>query len=139
LHADLIPATRDALATLSARHGIATVIENVQGAAIRRDVTLCGETFGLRVIRHRYFECSFPIDAPTHVPHRGRVAGMRHGVWYEGPYFAVYGDGGGKGSIAQWRDAMGIDWMSERRELAESIPPSYTEYVGRYAMKAIAR
>lgn len=108
------------------------VIENVQGSELRRDMTLCGEMFGLNVLRHRYFEFHgwMPDAQPAHVPHRGRVAGYRHGAWYDGPYFAVYGDGGGKGSVDQWRDAMGIDWTRDRKNLAEAIPPAYTEFIG---------
>lgn len=98
---------------------------------MRRDITLCGEYFGLRVIRHRYFEINNAlVMQPEHKPRRGRVAGCRHGEWFEGPYFAVYGNGGGKGSLEQWKEAMGIDWMTTKLELAESIPPAYTEYIG---------
>lgn len=125
-HVDLIPRTRELLAEL----GLPTVIENVQGAKVRRDLTLCGEMFGLGVIRHRYFECSFPVQQPAHKPHRGRVRGWRHGVYHDGPYLAVYGDGGGKGSIAEWQEAMGVPWMTERKEIAESIPPAFTELIG---------
>ncbi len=57
--------------------------------------------------------------------------GMRHGQWFTGPYFAVYGQGGGKGTVAQWQQAMGIDWTDVRRELAEAIPPAYTQWIGR--------
>jgi DNA (cytosine-5)-methyltransferase 1 len=32
--------------------------------------------------------------------------------------------------------AMGINWMN-RAELAEAIPPAYTEYIGRQLMAAI--
>lgn len=107
------------------------VIENVQGAPIRRDMTLCGEMFGLRVLRHRYFELGgWTGSAPAHKPHRGRVAGWRHGQYYDGPYFAVYGNGGGKGTVAQWQEAMGIDWTDDRHELAEAIPPRFTRHVG---------
>ncbi|GAA2246343.1 hypothetical protein GCM10010430_30470 [Kitasatospora cystarginea] len=110
--------------------GVPFVLENVQGSPLRRDLTLCGEMFGLRVIRHRYFEVhGFTANAPSHQPHRGRVAGMRHGQWFEGPYFAVYGEGGGKGTVSQWQDAMGIHWTDVRREIAEAIPPAYTTYV----------
>ena len=125
-HADLIPQTRELLEAL----GLPTVIENVQGAKVRRDLTLCGEMFGLGVIRHRYFECSFPVVQPRHMPHRGRVRGWRHGQFFDGPYVAVYGDGGGKGSVAEWQAAMGIDWTVVRSEIAEAIPPAYTEHVG---------
>lgn len=127
LHTNLIPATRELLKLT----GLPFVIENVQGAQVRRDLTLCGEMFGLGVIRHRYFEVEgLDVTPPEHLPHRGRVAGMRHGQWFTGPYFAVYGEGGGKGTVAQWREAMGIDWTWDRRSIAEAIPPAYTEYVG---------
>lgn len=107
------------------------VIENVLGAPIRNDLMLCGEMFGLAVIRHRYFEIDgWEATQPDHPPHRGRVAGFRHGEWFTGPYWAVYGRGGGKGCIADWQRAMGIDWTGNRRELAEAIPPAYTRYVG---------
>ena len=124
---NLIPQTREALAALN----LPTVIENVQGADTRRDLTLCGEMFGLGVIRHRYFELSgFLAPQPKHRKHRGRVAGYRHGQWYEGPYVAVYGDGGGKGTVPEWQTAMGIDWTDDRKSIAEAIPPAYTLFVG---------
>jgi len=111
--------------------GLPYVIENVQGAPVRRDLTLCGEMFGLGVIRHRYFELGgWSAPQPEHVPHRGRVRGWRHGVYYDGPYVAVYGNGGGKGSVEEWQQAMGIDWTSDRIELAEAIPPAMTQYIG---------
>lgn len=124
---NLIPATR----ALLALHNVPTVIENVQGSDLRRDLTLCGEMFGLGVIRHRYFEVSGFTALPTpHKPHRGRVAGWRHGEWFDGPYFAVYGDGGGKGTIAQWQDAMDMHWTNNRKSIAEAIPPAYTRFIG---------
>jgi DNA (cytosine-5)-methyltransferase 1 len=111
------------------RSGVPYVIENPDA---RPDVVLCGEMFGLKVIRHRRFELGgWTAPPPTHKPHRGRVAGMRHGLWFEGPYFAVYGNGGGKGTVAQWQDAMDIHWTSVRKSIAEAIPPAYTEWIGR--------
>lgn len=133
-YVQLIPETRELLAQWQARpwgDGLATVIENVQGSDVRRDLTLCGEMFGLDVIRHRYFEVyGFDVTAPTHKPHRGRVRGWRHGTYYDGPYVAVYGDGGGKGSVAEWQAAMGIDWTDDRKAIAEAIPPAYAEHIG---------
>lgn len=129
---NLIPATR---ALLNLFEG-PNVIENVQGSDLRRDMTLCGEMFGLAVIRHRYFELSgFPHLTTAHKPHRGRVAGYRHGEWFDGPYFAVYGEGGGKGSVTQWQEAMGIDWTSNRKSIAEAIPPAYTRFIGGQIMQ----
>lgn len=128
----LVAATREALAAT----GRPSVIENVVSAPLRKDLVLCGEMFGLAVLRHRIFELgSWTTEQPRHLPHRGRVAGFRHGQWYEGPYFAVYGDGGGKGTVAQWQMAMGMDWTDVRREIAEAIPPAYTEYVGKALMR----
>jgi len=127
VYPQLIPATRAALDAT----GLPYVIENVQGSALRRDLTLCGEMFGLSVIRHRYFELGgWTAVAPVHKAHRGRVAGMRHGEWFTGPYFAVYGEGGGKGTVAQWQQAMEIDWTDDRHEIAEAIPPAYAEFIG---------
>lgn len=107
------------------------VIENVQGSEVRPDITLCGETFGLGVLRHRVFEMGgWVATQPAHAPHRGRVRGWRHGQYYDGPYLAVYGNGGGKGTVDEWRDAMGIDWTSNRKSISEAIPPAYTEHLG---------
>ncbi|MFF2627847.1 DNA methylase [Kitasatospora griseola] len=130
---DLVSPLRD---TLTAA-GVPFVLENVQGSPLRRDLTLCGEMFDLGVIRHRYFELhGFTVAAPAHRPHRGRVAGMRHGKWYDGPYFAAYGEGGGKGTVPQWQNAMGIHWTSIRREIAEAIPPAYTAHIARAFLDA---
>lgn len=126
----LIPRTRELLA----QTGLPTIIENVQGAEIRRDLTLCGEMFGLGVIRHRYFECSFPVEQPEHIKHRGRVRGWRHGEYFDGPYVAVYGKGGGKASVPEAQQAMEIDWTDNLVSINEAIPPAYTEYIGKQLM-----
>jgi hypothetical protein len=126
-HPDLIPQTRELLA----RFRGPTFIENVQGSELRKNLILCGEMFGLNVIRHRYFEINGVLVLQAdHNPHRGRVAGFRHGARHEGPYVAAYGHGGGKGTVQQWKDGLGIQWMRTKKELAESIPPAYTKYIG---------
>ena len=131
---NLIPDTRAAFALL----GVPTVIENVQGSDLRRDYTLCGEMFGLGVLRHRYFEVSGFEPAPIpHKAHRGRVSGWRHGEWFDGPYVAVYGEGGGKGTVAQWQTAMGMHWTNNRKSIAEAIPPAYTRFIGEHLMNAV--
>lgn len=104
--------------------GRAHVIENVMAAPMRRDLYLCGEMFGLRVIRHRQFECSFPIIQPAHLPHRG-TANRKQGDG--GYYLRVYGH---ETSKPLWGAAMGIDWM-RTPELAQAIPPAYSEYIAR--------
>ncbi|MET7563776.1 DNA methylase [Streptomyces sp. NPDC005479] len=129
-YVDLIPQMRE----LCQWYGVPWVIENVSGADIRKDLTLCGEMFGLDVIRHRHFEIHWwggePIQL-AHIKHRGPVRGWRHGVYRDGPYIAAYGKGGGKGTVAEMQAAMDITWTDVHEELTEAIPPAYTEYIGR--------
>jgi hypothetical protein len=128
-HVDLVAATR----ALLEETGLPYVIEQPNGRAkSRKDLTLCGEMFGLGVIRHRNFELAgWTTARPAHVPHRGRVRGWRHGRFYDGPYVAAYGNGGGKPSISELQAAMGITWTDVREELTEAIPPAFTEWIGR--------
>lgn len=133
---NLLEPTRAALETT----GRPYAIEQPPGRASRRmrvDLKLCGEMFDLAVIRHRNFEAGggLTLDQPAHRPHRGLTIGYRHGrlvTEQEGRYFQVYGNGG-KGTVQQWQQAMGIHWTADRRELAEAIPPAYTHLIGRQA------
>lgn len=116
--------------------GVPYVIETTSIPKEDVSAVLCGEMFGLRVIRHRKFEFGgWKTEKPKLPRHRGLTFGMRHGklVTEEngGYYYAVYGDGGYKGTVGQWQDAMGIHWTSNRKSIAEAIPPAYTEWVGR--------
>ncbi|WP_367131399.1 MULTISPECIES: DNA methylase [Streptomyces] len=128
-HVDLVAPTRELLDVT----GLPWVIEQPNGRAkIRKDLTLCGEMFGLGVIRHRNFELGrWTTAQPAHVAHRGRVRGYRHGRLYDGPYVAAYGSGGGKPSVRELQEAMGVTWTDVREELTEAIPPAYTEWIGR--------
>jgi DNA (cytosine-5)-methyltransferase 1 len=130
-HLDLITPTRPLLVAT----GLPWVIENVPGAPLLDPIQLCGSAFGLiargdrQLIRHRWFECSFGW-AETVPPcrHEGRavmVAG--HGKdGYRGSGLAAY----------EAREAMGIDWMN-RDEMAEAVPPAYTEWIGKQLMAAL--
>lgn len=121
--------TRDLLYPL----GIPAVIENTYA---RPDWVLCGEMFGLGVLRHRRIELvNWSAPAPEHKKHRGRVRGWRHGQYFDGPYIAAYGKGGGKGSVQEMQEAMGIDWTDVHEELTEAIPPAYTEFIGHQLME----
>lgn len=127
-HVDLVDATRRGLVA----SGRPWVIENVVGSPLLDPTRLCGLMFDLKVFRHRLFESNIELDEPGHPTHKGhRVAGWRHGVKHDGDMFAVYGSGGGKGTVQEWQDAMGIYHTGSRRELAEAIPPAYTEFIGR--------
>lgn len=128
-YVDLIPATRMALRAA----GGPAVMENVVGARVRKDLMLCGEMFGLRVLRHRWFELTgVTVAQPSHPPHRGRVSGWRHRTQVVGgSYVQVHGrGGGGKATRAVVKAAMGIDWTDDTAALYQAIPPSFTAYIG---------
>lgn len=121
-HVDLLTPTRARL--LTEAPGVPYIIENVPGAPMRADFVLCGSMFGLRsehgrLIRHRWFEVNWP-----HLP---MVSACNH----SGPTVSVFGHGGHVyHGVSDWREVMGIDWMT-RDDLAQAIPPAYTEFVGR--------
>lgn len=126
----LIEPTRSALVAL----GIPYVIENVEDAPLVAPLMLCGSMFGLRVRRHRLFESPvFLFSQECAHRRQGRPVGvLSWGSWgHEIP-------SGGRlaASLADAQDAMGIDWM-RRAELAEAIPPAYTEYIGRQLLAHI--
>jgi hypothetical protein len=127
-HTDLVATTRDLLDAT----GLPYVIEQPNGKArIRKDLTLCGEMFGLGVLRHRNFELGrWATAQPVHPRHRGYVRGHRHGVRRDGPYVAAYGKGGGKATVREMQHAMGITWTDVREELTEAVPPAYTRWIG---------
>lgn len=129
-YTDLIEPTRVLLKQI----GLPFIIENVQGAPVRADLRLCGEQFGLRVIRHRLFELEgFTVPPVAHIKHRGTVMDWRHGKLREGGYYyPIYGTGGSRGTLAEWKIAMECDWMKTKREVSESIPRKYTEYIGKH-------
>lgn len=133
-HPRLIPQTR----TMLQQIGLPYIIENVAGAAIRHDVKLCGEMFGLGVIMHRYFELGgWTTNQPPHPRHRGRVRGWRQGLYFDGPYVAAYGNGGGKATVEEMRQAKRIDWSTNHLGLREALPPAYTEWLGERLLKTI--
>lgn len=126
-HPDLLTPTRELLNAT----GLPWVIENVPGAPMRKDLVLCGSMFSLEhrgfgVRRHRWFEFSDSTLAPLVSP-----------CWHRLPPAYIYGHGAdnkhreryGKTSVGDWSQLMQIDWMT-RDELAQAIPPAYTELIG---------
>jgi DNA (cytosine-5)-methyltransferase 1 len=126
VYPDYIPKVRTRLAASDLPY----VIENVPLAPLRNDLTLCGTMFGLRVIRHRWFESNVTLNAP---PHQCAPRGCTK----RKEYVTVAGHGGyGSNALAEWCEAMRIGWMN-KTELAEAIPPAYAEYIGRQIIETI--
>jgi DNA (cytosine-5)-methyltransferase 1 len=108
----------------------AWVLENVVGAPLPAAFELCGASFGLGASgldlnRHRRFQSNVFMLAPPCQHRPGHTIG-------------VYGNGtnrwhreklGRNLTVAEQREAMGIDWMT-RTELTQAIPPAYTQWIG---------
>jgi DNA (cytosine-5)-methyltransferase 1 len=125
---DLIGPTRELLRLT----GLPWVMENVVGSPLRPDLVLCGQMFGLELYRHRLFEADVFLWQPDHPVHL--LPASRAGHWTPGTVMSVSGH---VAPIAKAREVMGIDWMT-RAELAESIPPAYTEHIGRQLLERLA-
>jgi DNA (cytosine-5)-methyltransferase 1 len=117
------------------------VIENVEGARgeLINPILLCGTMFkleteaGNQLRRHRYFECSFCYLWTPPCQHNSASA---IGVYGGGQNparrkrrYKAEGENTDFGIVAR-SFVMGVDWMTGK-ELNESIPPAYTEFMGR--------
>jgi DNA (cytosine-5)-methyltransferase 1 len=130
-HPNHVPATRQRLQA----SGVPFAIENVLGAPLINPVMLCGTMFpGLKVYRHRLFECNPSLYFPPawHNPHMFRPTPVGRAVADHG-WMTVAGHFSGAAAAGR---AMGIDWMN-RAELAQAIPPEYTEWIGQQLLEAI--
>jgi DNA (cytosine-5)-methyltransferase 1 len=132
-HPDLIEPVRELLAA----SGRPYVIENVPGAPLVNPLILCGSMFGLPLIRHRLFECNPVIWWPP-APHAcGHLYTASSGGYSSFANGATAISMAGNNFAAEdGRRASGIDWMT-RAELAQAIPPAYTEFIGRYLLRAV--
>jgi DNA (cytosine-5)-methyltransferase 1 len=119
-HPDLVAPMRERLQAA----GVPWIIENVPGAPLRNPIELCGLMFGLNVYRHRLFESSLPLCAPLHPSHHRKQVKMGRPV-KDGDIIQVVGH---FSNVPYARKAMCIEWMNQR-ELAQAIPPAYSEYL----------
>ena len=145
-HPQLIEPTRELLDQI----GKPWTMENVPGAPLIDPLVLDGRHFGmtapdvdgvmLKVVRTRLFESNFPLAAPdTWFPNEDLITA------------SVYGNGGSWSP--RWRDnpdraggyivgkavgsqLFGIDWMT-KHELSQSIPPVFTEFVGKQLLARV--
>lgn len=134
-HTDYIGRTRERLFAI----GAPFVIENVPGSkgALMTSLILTGGMFGLGVERPRMFECSVFIPQP--VTQKASASIGVYGTRPDGRRLWTRADGSTQraaASLEEGSEAMGINWM-EWRELAEAIPPAYTEYIGRHLLEAV--
>jgi DNA (cytosine-5)-methyltransferase 1 len=115
------------------------VIENVPGAPLRDPVILCGWQFGREMYRHRLFEFgggfrpASPPMPPAGMKGQRKECGWPHpvpaaraGHWVPGKFVSVSGHER-RGPVNK---AMGIDWMREREDVVEAIPPAFTYWIG---------
>jgi len=99
------------------------VIENVYKAPLKGHLMLCGTMFGLRIIRHRFFECPWMELTFLRPCDHSDV----YDPWHKD----------GVGQKEKLAVAMGIDWFMTRPEVREAIPPAYTEYIGKYLLEVV--
>jgi DNA (cytosine-5)-methyltransferase 1 len=123
------------------------VIENVMGAKkdLQANLLLCASMFGLPMERHRLFEIG-NVDTfilpPAPCNHKiAHISVVGHSVWDSRLEGTRRKDGRRRPDsvpLAIGREAMGISWMGIE-ELAQAIPPVYTEHIGRQLMMAVKR
>ena len=127
---DLINEVRNLLS----QTGRLYIIENVPNSPLINPAILNGAMFGLKVHRVRLFECNFDIPFILLPQHRRPI---RMGRPPKTDYDIIQPVGHLSG-VGHARIVMGIDWYMTQGEIAEAIPPAYTEYIGGYLMKVLA-
>ena len=148
-HPDLYAATRNALLTV----GLPYVIENVIGAPYDSGLVLCGSMFPLPPVtdsegrpvwvqRHRNFESSWFMFQPgcNHAAVKA-IAGRPltvtgHGDGREGETWREYKHSR-KCPTSFWPAVMGMPWVGDPYSVRLSIPPAYTEWIGRQLIAAL--
>ena len=146
-HPDLLVPTRWVLEMI----GKPYVIENVEGAPLVDPLRLCGTEFGLRALdvdgrplamrRHRLFESDVWLVGAGGCAHDDtQVAGSYTASRHRTPEQRDNpGRRGGYTPALTVRAALlGIDWPMNEHELAQAIPPVYTEFIGRQLLDSMA-
>lgn len=110
------------------------VVENVVGPNVTMGgywFMLCGSSFGMRIRRHRRFGSNLLMLAPS-CQHREQ--GTPAGVYGKGGSTAT--SRGKPASVTQYAELMGMPW-AKPREIAQAIPPVYTEWIGAHLLSAV--
>lgn len=129
-HPDLITPGRPLLQAWGGPY----VIENVPRSPLINPVMLCGRAMGLpRIKRHRLFESNVFLTSPgcacDGTPPVS-VFGHAGQQWVDGERTHV--------PFAEYRELMGVPWMTDREDVADAIPPVYTEYIGAQLLDYLA-
>jgi len=140
-HINLIPKTIELLE----KAGKPYIIENVPGSPLRKDLVLCGEALGLKVIRHRIFQIKgFTVMQPKHEKHKISVLNGTAVPLYSGGFCPGFWGNKErrkefiqnrkeknlyKFTINDYQNATGIDWVDKKEHLTQMIPPKYAEYI----------
>ena len=128
-YVDLIDPTRRRLKAIGAPY----VIENVVQAPLENPVTLCANTFGLKLYRHRNFETNWPLSGRTHIKHVERCQRAGYMPTSERPFMSIHGRNGhnSKAWVAKAAEYMQVPWMAgDLNGVCEAIPPAYTSFIG---------
>jgi DNA (cytosine-5)-methyltransferase 1 len=133
----LIDTTRRLLETARVPY----VIENVPGAvsALHNPIRLTGGSFDLAVNRPRLFELGgwYTLAPPPTRPERqpvgvyGKPDGRRLWDRADGTVYRAWS------SVEQGARLLEVPWMTDPSAIAESIPPVYTEWIGRQFLDQI--
>ena len=117
-----IPPTREHIQA----SGKPYIIENVEDARwdMPDSIVLCGKSFGLHLFRHRCFETSW---FQLVMPHQKHTETITEGRASLGERRKTYREGA----------RLGIDWMTGK-ELAQAVPPAYSEYLGEQLKRELA-
>lgn len=124
----LIPDVREMLR----KSGRPYAIENVEGAPLEQAFVLCGAMFGLRTYRHRMFESHVFMLPPGHPPHRSPVAKMGRPP-RDHEFLSPVGHFSG---VPLARQILELPAASQY-ELAQAIPPAYSEFIGRQILAEV--
>lgn len=127
-YVDLIEETRQELI----KTGKPYIIENVPDSPLINPIVLCGAMFGMKTYRHRLFESNIQIEQPLHPAHNAPNAKMGRKP-KEGEFIQYVGHFSG---VKMVQDMTGLHWLGQY-ELAQSIPPQYTKYIGEQVIKYI--
>lgn len=126
----LIPEVRQALIQTDKPF----ILENVPGAPLENAIELSGMSFGLKIIRRRWFELHgfdvWMLPSPR-IVHNYRAEGYlpyHHGTSKKRGHLPNIW------TLQRLKEAMGIDWM-QIKELTQAIPPAYSEFLGKQLMK----